>query len=51
MGLKLHRMRRYEEDHLVFLMQVFNREVARVKIHLVEPCFMYGEVRMDILEQ
>jgi hypothetical protein len=48
-GLKIHSMKRSEEDHLLFLLQRFNYACTRVKLHLINN-IVYGEVRIDEVE-
>lgn len=45
-GLKIHLMKRSQEDHLLFLIQQFNFACTRVKLHLISN-IVYGEVRID----
>jgi hypothetical protein len=41
-GLLLHLMRRSEEDHLLHLLQVFNRDCPRVRLHIVLPNTLFA---------
>jgi hypothetical protein len=49
-GLQVHRMRRVEEDHLLYLLQIFNGECPRVKAHLIQPHLVYAEFKIDIVD-
>lgn len=46
-GLQIHIMKRSEQDQLLYLLQIFNNECPRVKIHVIPPNLMYAEFKID----
>lgn len=49
-GLQLHIMKRSQEDHLIQLIHIFNKESPRIKINIIPPNLIYGEFRIDVMD-
>lgn len=49
-GLQIHIMKRSEQDQLLYLLQIFNGECPRVKIHVIPPNLIYAEFKVDYEE-